>query len=94
MPVDPADVRKFVLEEKPGLKLDDPLVMEVRARPFGAWEMNWMPNNVAHDVELPNSKGPALEFLMYPQAEVGDRRVDSLDSERFRYTLTSQEISP
>ena len=40
MPVDPADVRKFVLEEKPGLKLDDLLVMEVRVRPFDAWEMN------------------------------------------------------
>ena len=94
MPVDPADVRQFVLEEKPGLKLDDPLVNDVRTRLFGAWEMTWMPNNVAHDVELSNSNGPALGFLMYPQAEVGDRRVDSLDSERFRYTLTSQEISP
>ena len=94
MRVDPADVSKFVLEEKPGLKLDDPLIKDVRARLFGAWEMSRMPNNVAHDVELPNSKGPALGFLMYPQAEVGDRRVDSLDSERFRYTLTSQEISP
>ncbi len=93
VPVDPADVRKVVLEEKPGLKLDDPLVMEVRARLFGAWEMNWMPYNVAHDVELPNSNGPALGFLMYPQAEASGRRLDSLDPERFRYTLTSREIS-
>ena len=84
VPVDPADVRKFVLEKKPGLKLDDPLVMEVRARPFGALEMSRMPYNVAHDVELPNCKGPALEFLMYPQAEVGGHRLDSLDPERFR----------
>ena len=93
VPVDPADVRKVVLEEKPNLKLDDPLVMAVRAKLFGAWEMNWMPYNDAHDVELPNSKGPALGFLMYPQAEVADQRLDSLDPERFRYTLTSREIS-
>ena len=93
VPVDPADVRKVVLEEKPGLKLDDPLVIEVRARLFGAWEMNWMPYNFAHDVELPDSTGPALGFLMYPQAEAGGKRLDSLDPESFRYTLTSREIS-
>ena len=92
--VDPADVRKFVLEEKPGLKLDDLLVKYVRARLFGALGMSRMPYNVAHDVQLPGSIGSPIAFLMYPQAEVGDRRVDSLDSERFRYTLTSQEISP
>jgi transglutaminase-like putative cysteine protease len=93
VPADPADVRKVVLEEKPGLKLDDPLVMEVRAKLFGAWEMNWMPYNVAHDVELPDSKGPAVGFLMYPQAEVGGRRLDSLDPDNFRYVLTAREIS-
>jgi transglutaminase-like putative cysteine protease len=92
VPVDPADVRKVVLEEKPGLKLDDPLVMEVRSKLFGAWEMNWMPYNVAHDVELPDSTGPTLGFLMYPQAEVGGKRLDSLDPENFRYALTAREI--
>ncbi len=92
VPVDPADVPKVVLEEKPGLKLDDPVVREVRARLFGAWEMNWMPYNVAHDVELPGSKGQPIGFLMYPQAEIGDERVDSLDPENFRYVLTSREI--
>jgi transglutaminase-like putative cysteine protease len=91
VPVDPADVRKVVLEEKPGLKLDDPLVMEVRAKLFGAWEMNWMPYNAAHDVELPDSEGPALGFLMYPQAEAGGKRLDSLDPENFRYALTARE---
>ena len=93
VPADPTDVRKVVLEEKPGLKLDDPLVSEVRDKLFGAWEMNWMPYNVAHDVELPDSKGPTLGFLMYPQAEVGAKRLDSLDPEKFSYTLTSREIN-
>ena len=54
--------------------------------------MNWMPYNAASDVELPNSKSPALGFLMYPQAETGGKRLDSLDSENFRYTLTSREV--
>ena len=93
VPVDPADVGKVVLEEKPGLELGDPLVMEVRARLFGGWEMNLMPYNVAHDVELPNSKGPTLGFLMYPQAEAGGKRLDSLEPEKFRYSLASREIS-
>jgi len=92
VPADPADVRKVVLEEKPGLTLDAPLVKEVRAKLFGAWEMNWMPYNVAHDIALPGSSAPKLPFLMYPQGETGGRRLDSLAPENFRYTLTSREI--
>jgi hypothetical protein len=30
---------------------------------------------------------------MYPQAEVGDERKDSLDPTTFRYTITSKELS-
>ena len=92
VPVDPADVRKVILEEKPALSLDDPLVREVRARLFGYWEMNWMPYNTAHDVELPGSRFEAPAFLMYPQAEVAGRRLDSLDPEHFHYTLTAREV--
>ena len=72
VPVDPADVRKVVLEEKPQpTTLADPVVPPVRAKLFGAWEMNWLAYNEAHDVKLPGSKGPAVGFLMYPQAETG-----------------------
>jgi transglutaminase-like putative cysteine protease len=93
VPVDPADVRKVVLEEKPGgLPLDDPQVQKARARLFGAWEMNWMAYNYAHDVKLPGSAGPPVAFLMYPQAETGDSRRDSLDPDQFRYTIKSREI--
>jgi transglutaminase-like putative cysteine protease len=93
LPVDPADVRKVMLEEKPGLQLDDPLVRQVRAKLFGAWEMNWMPYNIAHDVELPGAKGPPIAFLMYPQAETDGNRLDSLDPEHFSYTLASRETT-
>jgi transglutaminase-like putative cysteine protease len=94
IPVDPADVRKVVLEEKPGgLPLDDPQVRKARAKLFGAWEMNWMAYNYAHDVKLPGSPGAPVAFLMYPQAETGDSRRDSLDPEQFRYTIKSREIA-
>jgi transglutaminase-like putative cysteine protease len=92
-PVDPADVRKVVLEEPPGNRpLDDEMVKAARARLFGSWEMNWMAYNFAHDVELPGSNGKPLGFLMYPQAETADGRLDCLDPDNFKYTITSAEV--
>ena len=74
VPVDPADVRKVVLEEPPGNRpLDDEMVKKARARLFGSWEMNWMAYNFAHDVALPGSTGAPVGFLMYPQAETSRR---------------------
>ncbi len=93
VPVDPADVRKVVLEERPeGLKLDDPLVKKARAKLFGAWEMNWLAYNYAHDLKLPNSSAKPLPFFMYPQGETAEGKKDSLEPESFRYTMTSKEI--
>jgi transglutaminase-like putative cysteine protease len=94
VPVDPADVRKVVLEEPPGNRpLDDDMVKQARARLFGSWEMNWMAYNFGHDVALPGSKGAPVGFLMYPQAESTDGRLDCLDFENFRYEITSREIT-
>jgi transglutaminase-like putative cysteine protease len=94
VPVDPADVRKVVLEEKAGgLPLDDPQVVKARAKLFGAWEMNWLAYNYAHDLALPGSTGVPVAFLMYPQAETGAVRLDCLDPDTFRYTIKSREIS-
>jgi transglutaminase-like putative cysteine protease len=93
VPVDPADVRKVVLEEKPQpTTLADPVVPPVREKLFGAWEGNWVAYNDAHDVKLPGSSGPAVGFLMYPQAETGNERLDSLDPDGFRYTITVREL--
>ena len=95
VPVDPADVRKVVLEEPPGNRpLDDEMVKKARARLFGSWEMNWMAYNFAHDVALPGSNGAPLGFFMYPQAETADARVDCLDADNFKYEITSKEILP
>ncbi len=93
VPVDPADVRKVVLEEPPGkLALDDPKVLAARRQLFGAWEMNWLAYNDAHDLKLPGSAGPSLPYLMYPQAENAAGRFDSLDPDAFRYVLTATEL--
>jgi transglutaminase-like putative cysteine protease len=93
VPVDPADVRKVVLEEPPGNRpLNDEMVKKARARLFGSWEMNWMAYNFAHDVALPGSAGAPVGFLMYPQAETADGRLDCLDPESFQYEVTSREM--
>ena len=93
-PVDPADVRKVVLEEPPGNRsLDDEMVKKARARLFGSWEMNWVAYNFAHDVPLPGSSGPAVGFLLYPQAETADGRLDSLDPDNFKYEITSRQAA-
>ena len=60
---------------------------------FGGWEGNWLAYNVAHDVVLPGAAGAALGFLMYPQAEIGSQRLDSLDPDAFKYAITSREMS-
>jgi transglutaminase-like putative cysteine protease len=94
VPVDPADVRKVALEEPPGNRpLDDAMVDRARARLFGSWEMNWMGYNYAHDVALPGSKGEPIAFLMYPQAETDQGRLDSLDPDNFKYEITAHEIA-
>ena len=94
VPMDPADVRKVVLEEPPGnLPLADPKVEAARKTLFGAWETNWLAYNVAHDVTLPDANGPRVEFLMYPQAEIAGARLDCLDADAFKYTITAKELT-
>ncbi len=96
VPVDPADVRKVVLEESPGhLSMTDEKVRTARTRLFGSWEMNWIAYNVAHDVALPGSKhGGPVPYLMYPQGETTNGRLDSLDPDSFSYEITVREVTP
>jgi len=94
VPVDPADVHKVALEEPPGgLSLADDKVLDVRKRLFGAWEMNWLAYNTAHDVPLPGSRQTVVPFLMYPQGETASGMLDSLDPATFAYRITSKEIA-
>ena len=94
VPVDPADVRKVILEEPPGNRpLSDEIVSHARERLFGSWEMNWMAYNYAHDVELPGSAGKPLVYFMYPQAESAEGYVDPFDPDNFKYEITVTEVS-
>ena len=92
--VDPADVRKVMLQEDGGnLALDAPKVVDARNALFGAWEGNWVAYNFAHDVTLSGSRNPALPYLMYPQAEIDGKRRDPLDPAAFAYQITAREVS-
>jgi transglutaminase-like putative cysteine protease len=94
VPVDPADVRKVVLEEPPGNRpLSDEMVSKARKRLFGSWEMNWMAYNYAHDVALPGSAKQPLVYFMYPQAETAESRIDPFDPDNFKYEITVKEMS-
>jgi len=92
-PVDPADVRKVVLEEPPtNLPLSDPKVTAARKGLFGSWEGNWLAFNVAHDVKLPGSREDPIPFLMYPQAEDKSGLVDPLDADAFKYRIAARAL--
>lgn len=94
--VDPADVRKVILEEAGGLPITDPKVVAIRDYLFGNWEMNWMAYNYDHDLVLPGSqlgKAGKIGYLMYPQGEIKGNRLDSLDPDTFKYKITSKLIA-
>jgi transglutaminase-like putative cysteine protease len=92
VPVDPADVRKVVLEEK--LELQNPAVQKIREQLFGSWEMNWVEFNNARDFILnPVSAISPVNFLMYPRAEVDGVPRDELDAKAFVYEIEAKEIT-
>ena len=92
VPVDPADVRKVVLEEK--LELRDPAVQKIREQLFGSWEMNWVEFNHARDFVLnPVSAISPINFLMYPRAEVDGLPRDELDAKSFVYQIEATEMT-
>lgn len=92
-PVDPADVRKVVLEGK--LPIDNADVQMLRDRLFGQWEMNWIGYNSANDVELPGAgqQKPNFSFLMYPCAVTATGLPDCLDPAHFRYEIAARELT-
>jgi transglutaminase-like putative cysteine protease len=93
IPVDPADVRKVMLEEQPGgLTMSDARVQAARRALFGSWEMNWIAYNHGHDVVLPGSARAPIPFLMYPNGESSGERLNSLDGTTFRYAIHSREL--
>jgi transglutaminase-like putative cysteine protease len=92
VPVDPADVRKAVLEEK--LELNDPKIVALREKLFGYWEMNWMAFNHARDFSLlPKASSNPINFLMYPYAELAGVPREQLAPDQFVYRIKAEEIT-
>jgi transglutaminase-like putative cysteine protease len=93
--MDPADVTKVMRQETPEWikSPNHAVVAPVNKALFGSWEGNWMAYNVAHDVKLPNSKGPSLGFLMYPIAENSSGRLNSYAPDDFKYQISARETT-
>ena len=90
LPVDPADIRKVVLEEH--VPVDSDKAKALREHLFGNWEMNWVGFNYARDIMLPEQQTAPIGFLMYPYAETPAGAEDWLDPASFAYTITAKEI--
>ncbi|WP_338664927.1 transglutaminase family protein [Pararoseomonas sp. SCSIO 73927] len=91
VPVDPADVRKIVLEEN--LPVESDHVRRQRERLFGNWEMNWVGYNSATNIALPGApRAMESNFLMYPCAMTAKGEPDCLDPAAFRYAIAAREI--
>ncbi|MBE9606943.1 transglutaminase domain-containing protein [Acetobacteraceae bacterium H6797] len=91
-PVDPADVRKVILDHKLDPKSAE--IADLREKLFGMWEMNWVGYNSATDIRLPGAAAqqkPNFAFLMYPCAFTSAGQPDCLDPARFQYEITARE---
>lgn len=87
IPVDPADVRKAMLKQN--LTIDDPKVAELRDYFWGRVDQYRIRLSEGRDLQLnPPQQGPAINYLMYPFAQVGSETLDWLDPETFKYTIT------
>jgi len=89
IPVDPSDVRRAIAIE--GLSDRDSKLLSLRKVLFGVWEMNWIAYNVGSDVTLPG-KSSNLPFLLTPQLESGEGRLDGTDPSSFRYTISTRQV--
>jgi hypothetical protein len=92
--MDPADVTKVMRQETTEW-IKSPqhaIVAPVNKALFGSWEGNWMAYNTAHDVSLPQAKGPKLGFFMYPTAEDANGRLDSYAPDDFKYQISAKAI--
>ncbi len=89
-PIDPADVRKVMLEEH--LPIDHPRATRLREALFGTWEMNWAGYNSATGIVLPGGLRPNFPFLMYPCAFTQAGQPDCLDAAGFSYAITVREM--
>ncbi|MDH3998793.1 MAG: transglutaminase-like domain-containing protein [Desulfuromonadales bacterium] len=90
VPVDPADVRKAMLKQQ--LTLDDPKVAELRESFWGRVDPYRIRLSEGRDLQLnPPQQGPAINYLMYPFAQIGGVTLDWLDPTTFKYSIVWKE---
>lgn len=89
--IDPADVRKVVLEQK--LPANSPPIAALADTLFGGAEGNWAGYNSVPRIALKGApQQPAFRFLMYPTAMTPSRVIDSVDPANFAYRISSREV--
>lgn len=91
IPVDPADVRKVILEEN--LDFKDAHAQNIREKFFGFWEMNWIAFNSARDCTIPPNYAEDINYLMYPRFTSEKIRKDGMSPEQFKYAITAKELA-
>ncbi len=90
VPVDPGDVRKMMLKEK--LQLADAKAAEYSKYFWGGIDPFRVRFGTGRDLVLnPAQQGGAVNYLMYPYAQVGGQTLDWLDPATFKYTITYRE---
>lgn len=89
VPVDPADVRKYMLENK----VSDPKdIKEVVEYFFGAVNESRIAYGTGRDVTLnPPQKDGKLNYFMYPYAEADGKAIDDLFGFNLGYTIKFKE---
>ena len=90
IPVDAADVRKFILEEN--LPLNDPKVKVVREKFFGSWEGTWVAFNFARDFFLDGYDAENLNYFMYPLLVAAKVRPDGVEPQETGYTFSATVV--
>ncbi len=87
VPVDPGDVRKMMLTEK--LELSDAKISKYRKYFFGGIDAYRVSLGQGRDLVLnPPQQGGAVNYLMYPYAQIGSKTLDWLDPASFKYTIS------
>lgn len=90
VPVDPGDVRKMML--KHDLKPGDARTDEFRNYFWGGVDPYRVKLAQGRDLILnPRQNGEKINYLMYPFAQVGNKTLDWLDPDAFKYTITFKQ---
>jgi len=87
VPVDPADVRKYILEEN--LRADDARVKALQDKFFGSWEGTWVAYNYARDFKLDGYSAERLNYFMYPLLAAEKSRPDGVDPQETGYSYSA-----